>query len=184
MSSSTRIPVYPKFGRNAPFQFGVAKEDKYQRPDEKNEHYSELVEEYEDTPAKKSYDWMVLTMVIIIIILITIIIWLVISNSDEKVPERMVMPQQFMRPPGPYYPQPGVVQAPYVQQAAPPPAPPVAQQTRQELDETANLLKKKNKNNEKLPINDYVVTDSKPQSLEDIVEEDSQQDGLEISEYE
>ena len=44
----------------------------------------------ENTSKRKTYDWMIITMSVVILVLILVIIWLILSNNDEQVPEKVI----------------------------------------------------------------------------------------------
>jgi hypothetical protein len=152
---------------------------------------------------KKPYDMMIIVMAVIIIVLIIIIVWLILSNNDEPVPEKVIQtPPQYMRPPndmaGYRYMQPPPMQQPpsmqpqqmqqqqmQPQQMQPQPPPTAEPTSKLEMDSVFDKLKQKSAKNEKLPVDQYTITDSRKreapvkQTLETIAEEISEEEAAE-----
>ena len=161
---------------------------------------------------KKSYDWIIMFMAIIIVVLILVVIWLVLSNNDDPVPEKIIS-SQYMRPPGmnqknqfpqqqfpqQQFPQQQFPQQQFPQQQFPQQQFPNDQQTpneqvnkpqysdarptAQELDNVMNTLKKKNKNNEELSVDEY-ATEESPTNFQEIYEQDAVENTPIVSEFE
>ena len=209
---TTHVPIRPRFPKKT-FESNIFNKTMPSRTNDaeginKNEFqqfggepsWNNFCDEYDDAKEdelnqehsriKNPYDWVIMFMAIIIIVLILVVVWLVLSNNDDPVPDKVVSPQYLRQFPNQYSGSQQQNQQQYKSQYGPQQYDPqqFAQQnpqqfvqqnsqqshtTRQDLDNVMNTLRKKNMKNEKLPIDELTENNNaQASSFQDICDED------------